>query len=390
MITKVPYYFKDFECIASDCPDTCCAGWEIVIDGDTYNKYKTITGEFGERLHSEITHYEDGEPGFKLKPNNDCPFLNKKKLCDIYSNLGKDHLCYTCKQFPRFTNEYGSLREVGLSISCPEAARLILKDKDPVTFETTEDDEMVDTCNDISVDMYMAMIPSRKTAMKIAQDRSLSLKHRICLLLSFAEELQEKIDDEEYAETKEIRQRYLNKDYQKQFIDSLDIYQTSNEEKYELMKEYINVLLEKMEPINEGWPHELHHVLDVLHDNSREDHVEYFTRSLKDFEEYYKEYEYEFEHLIVYLIFRYFMESVYDYDVFSKIKFAALNYIMVMELDTVRYLDNKKVFTTKDNEYIMHLYSKEIEHSLDNMDTLAELFNTEEIFSIRPLLSLIV
>ena len=83
MITKVPYYFKDFECIASDCPDTCCAGWEIVIDGDTYNKYKTITGEFGERLHSEITHYEDGEPGFKLKPNNDCPFLKSVSILPL-------------------------------------------------------------------------------------------------------------------------------------------------------------------------------------------------------------------------------------------------------------------------------------------------------------------
>ena len=105
MKTKVPYYYKDFKCIASECPDTCCAGWEIIIDEDTHEKYKNATGKFGEILRSKITLYEDGEPGFILD-GDDCPFLNKNKLCDIYSELGEESLCNTCKQFPRFIEEY--------------------------------------------------------------------------------------------------------------------------------------------------------------------------------------------------------------------------------------------------------------------------------------------
>ena len=54
MKTRVPDYFKQFKCIASECEDTCCAGWEIVIDDDTYDMYKSVEGKFGERLKKEI------------------------------------------------------------------------------------------------------------------------------------------------------------------------------------------------------------------------------------------------------------------------------------------------------------------------------------------------
>ena len=40
MKIRVPEYFKDFKCIASKCEDTCCAGWGIVIDDATYDRYK--------------------------------------------------------------------------------------------------------------------------------------------------------------------------------------------------------------------------------------------------------------------------------------------------------------------------------------------------------------
>ena len=27
----IPHYYKKFACIGGDCPDTCCAGWQIMI-----------------------------------------------------------------------------------------------------------------------------------------------------------------------------------------------------------------------------------------------------------------------------------------------------------------------------------------------------------------------
>ena len=32
MLYTYPHYYKKFQCIASDCEDTCCAGWAITID----------------------------------------------------------------------------------------------------------------------------------------------------------------------------------------------------------------------------------------------------------------------------------------------------------------------------------------------------------------------
>ena len=137
MKVRVPNYFNEFKCIASECEDTCCAGWEIVIDDETHKRYEKVEGEFGEILRSKIVK-SDGENIFLLN-NGNCSFLNEKKMCEIYINLGEDHLCYTCQQFPRYTEEFLDLKEVGLSLSCPEAARIILRKAENTTFNLSEE-----------------------------------------------------------------------------------------------------------------------------------------------------------------------------------------------------------------------------------------------------------
>ncbi len=39
MKIRVPKYLNKFKCIADKCEDTCCAGWEIVIDEETYDYF---------------------------------------------------------------------------------------------------------------------------------------------------------------------------------------------------------------------------------------------------------------------------------------------------------------------------------------------------------------
>ena len=184
MKIRVPEYFKDFKCIASECEDTCCAGWGIVIDDESYHKYQKVEGAFGDRLKSEIVH-DAGENIFVLK-GNDCPFLNESKLCDIYNELGEEGLCYTCRQYPRYLEEFGSLREMGISLSCPEAARIILRDSKKATFELSENNEEVSTYNDINARLYIELMQCRKIVFDILQDRSIKLNYRAAIILSFA------------------------------------------------------------------------------------------------------------------------------------------------------------------------------------------------------------
>lgn len=66
MILRVPSYYKTFQCIADKCEHSCCIGWEIDIDEDSYDYYMGIEGAFGERL-KEQTVTEDEEHSFVLR-----------------------------------------------------------------------------------------------------------------------------------------------------------------------------------------------------------------------------------------------------------------------------------------------------------------------------------
>ena len=35
-------YYDDFKCIGSECPNSCCVGWEIDLDINTFQKYRDL------------------------------------------------------------------------------------------------------------------------------------------------------------------------------------------------------------------------------------------------------------------------------------------------------------------------------------------------------------
>ena len=54
MLYVVPDYYKEFKCIADKCEDTCCAGWQIVIDEKSLAKYKKIRGDFRGKMFKSV------------------------------------------------------------------------------------------------------------------------------------------------------------------------------------------------------------------------------------------------------------------------------------------------------------------------------------------------
>ena len=199
MKIRTPDYFDEFKCIADKCKDTCCAGWGIVIDDESYNKYLSIEGQFGDELRSKIISDEDDNV-FVLNGDR-CSFLNDSNLCVIYNELGQEGLCYTCRQYPRYHEEFGNLREIGISLSCPEAARIILSKNETVKFNLVENYEEVNKYNDINPNIYINLMQCRKTVFDILQDRNIELIDRCTLILLFINEVQEKIDsNDKYGE----------------------------------------------------------------------------------------------------------------------------------------------------------------------------------------------
>lgn len=120
-----PSYYKKFRCIAADCPDSCCQGWDVVVDSQSERLYNSVRGELGDKLRAAIYTDSDGDRVFRLAENKKCPFWRTDRLCEIYCTLGEESLCETCARFPRLSMEYADFTEHSLAPACPEAARLI-------------------------------------------------------------------------------------------------------------------------------------------------------------------------------------------------------------------------------------------------------------------------
>ncbi len=122
-----PRYYKKFRCVADKCEHNCCIGWEIDIDSDTLKKYKKLKSGYGAVITDSLS--TEDTPHFKLGDDDRCPHLDQNGLCKIIINLGEEYLCDICRQHPRFYN-YTNVAEVGIGMSCREAAKIILSSPD--------------------------------------------------------------------------------------------------------------------------------------------------------------------------------------------------------------------------------------------------------------------
>ncbi|MEG2936061.1 MAG: flagellin lysine-N-methylase [Clostridium sp.] len=125
-ILKIKGY-DEFKCTAEKCRFTCCAGWDIGIDDDTYVKLKQDENNTDYILNKvESKSCGKGEAYFINKETREsCPFLDEKGLCQIIKSHGEDYLSLTCKNFPGVANIFGGKKELSLTCSCPEVVEII-------------------------------------------------------------------------------------------------------------------------------------------------------------------------------------------------------------------------------------------------------------------------
>ena len=203
MILRVPEYYEKFSCIASRCKDSCCAGWEIDIDEDSYAYYNSVEGKFGKRLKESMYEADPDDDGggyrFKLKGKKRCAMLNDHNLCDLYTALGEEALCEVCTEYPRFSLIYGDVEQKALSLSCEEVGRIL--------FERTEPEKLVDielpgNCDDGEDDpAYVAFMEwVQQESVNILQNRTHNIPERMREFLAWCDRVQTVIN---YAQAKE-------------------------------------------------------------------------------------------------------------------------------------------------------------------------------------------
>ena len=70
-------------------------------------------------------------------PGSGCPFL-AEGLCSIQKKLGEEYLSIMCSAYPRVMNVVDDVLQRSLDLSCPEAARIVLLDPNPMRFDEDE------------------------------------------------------------------------------------------------------------------------------------------------------------------------------------------------------------------------------------------------------------
>ena len=200
-----------FVCLAGACPDTCCAGWEIVIDEHSLEAYAQRT-KAGDTFAKQLSRSVDWEESVFRQTNRRCAFLEDNDLCALYTAMGPEALCDTCRNYPRHMEEFEGLREYSLSLSCPEAARIILTGEKPQSFLTEEDDTEDEIFDDMDLLLFSQLEDARAAMFEILQDQTLKMQNKKDLIVHMAADIQRQIDENEYFKIDETIQNYKKKE----------------------------------------------------------------------------------------------------------------------------------------------------------------------------------
>jgi lysine-N-methylase len=400
MIKRVPHYYKDFTCIASKCKNNCCAGgWQIEIDDDTVAHYSDIEGPFGKKLMENII--DDGILCFNLKDGK-CPFLDENRLCEIYQELGEESLGVVCSQFPRYTEYFGNIKETGIGLACEEAERIIFSDKDSFHLDCEEISE--EECPDSEFDSQLAgyLFPVRDRIFELIEVNDIPLHKKLVVLIWLLHDIQTAVNSNDTEETEELSaltvsdimarySTYLNQaDYCADIQMCLPDGSVNAQSSMEMISEVYDGLFDVL---NEEWESLRDSVIETLHgDYGNELTHEQYLQELTDFCQYLRneKREYEYENLLKYFVFRYFLKAAYDHDVYGKAQLIVSNYLMILEMDLTKWLLNDRKFTFEDRIDTVQIFSRQVEYSDDNICQLAEEFMFDGIFKPENLSALLL
>ena len=410
MIYTYPDYYKKFNCIADKCPDTCCGKWQIVIDDDSLEKYEDYNGEYRDELRRKVNWKESV---FRHGRSGKCAFLRDDMLCDMYIHMGKDSLCTTCREYPRHTEEFENVREISLSLSCPEVARILMNITDKVTFVTEEDDED-EVFDDFDYFLYSNLEDIREEILNVIQDRSVDIRSRIERVLQIGASAQRHYDEGDLVMWDECEER-----------DKPEIH--GEHEEYMLLQKQAMFLIEDLELLYDDWEdvliesqellfgggemafaenrkrfetwRETHNEIsycqpeqksdtaenvvtedDAAGNDAIEDDVAGSDASDNQFEDVkacvgglHMTMDIFLEQIIVYFVSIYLLGAVYDDNISGKVNACVGHAVELYMLLMARWLRNGETLSVDDFIELSYRYSREIEHSDENLEQVEVL-----------------
>ena len=202
----MPTYVSRFSCIGGDCEDTCCAGWGVTLDKESFLHYQAcfdpvlrplFTTYVKRYPHSNSSH-DYGHIELQKDACRSCGLLNEKKLCLIHERLGEEALSNTCAYYPRTVHHLGDLHQVVLTLSCPEAARLALLAEDAFGFvgeERTFSQDYISQVQPKHGLSLAAMDDVRVLMFQILRSPDVTLSNRLKVIGQYCDRLTRLIQD---------------------------------------------------------------------------------------------------------------------------------------------------------------------------------------------------
>ena len=418
LLLRTPDFYDHFLCIGDSCKDCCCIGWELDIDDDTFEYYKSVPGPFGDRLRgcmSAARKVSPDAPGddslfgddggstmYRLKIDGRCPFLNSKNLCDIVLNLGPQALCQICSEYPRYSFEFDGAVEKSLTISCEEAGRLMFLSDVPIGFVETEaggwmpsDGPEADAYspeNDPDEEIFRTISLIRSASIRILENRRIDLADRIGHFLALCTEAQRALDladsDPDLLRIRlpELVRLYTGSEHPEitpeardaaaegsgpcldaeeilPFPEDSELLDAVRSGRFDYLKKRMDIL-SGMEILTDRWVQEISELNKVFISEDSYESILSAWLSSSDCRIP------AYEHLLVYFVFRYFPLAAYDGSIIDKAGFAVFGMLVIRDLDAARFMRNGARFDLNDRIRNAKICSKEVEHSDYNIEYL--------------------
>lgn len=369
-----PIFYNAFSCTADRCPDTCCAGWQIMIDDASLERYGHEQGKFGKRLHDSI----DWQEGAFCQFEGRCAFLNEQNLCDLYTALGSDALCETCSRYPRHVEEYEGLREWSLSLSCPVAAEMILSVQGFPAFVTEEDDredELEDEFEDFDLMLFTQLEDARNAVFEKLKGEA-SLQEVMDRALALAEQMQDCVGEDRFYDLEEVIRKYAEEPASVPW--PVQAPEVGGD--YPKMRQLYESMygLERLRP---EWTQVLEETYETLYGAGQEIYARrkaVFRTYLQQNPEAAKCWENTGLQLFVFFVYTYFCGAAYDGWIYSKMALAVRSVEFIRELLLACFVNNGEKLEFQNYLELSYRYAREIEHSDPNLNALEEAFMSEK------------
>lgn len=369
-----PDYYDDFRCIADKCPDTCCAGWQIVIDEKTLTQYEKEPGLVGKI---------DWQEGIFKQYGGRCAMLNDRNLCDLIIKKGEEWLCDTCNRYPRHIEEFDGVREMSLSLSCPVAAEMMLRREEPMCFFVEEDDEtdpLEEEFEDFDFLLYTCLEDAREVLFGIVQDREMAMEKRMHLAMRFARDLQMCLDEERLYDMEDVIAAYKEK---KETVDSAgkiaamgdrEVLQSDDMTvRYRFLKENFALFYE-LERLREEWTDVIEKAERTLYARGEAGYIAIYeafdTEFIGNFGR--KRWEIMLEQILMFFLYTYFCGAVYDDCIYSKVGMAVFSATYIQEFIMCDWYVTGKKTDMQECIRMTYRYAREVEHSDENLNKLEE------------------